>query len=66
MYAAYNIDNPAFYQLAFLTYAIAFTHFMSEWLVFGNMRFDKGLAVTVPLAVGSMLWMGLQWGFYVK
>lgn len=34
--------------------------------MFGNMRFDKGLAVTVPLAVGSMLWMGLQWGFYVK
>src|ERR1700733_6594495 len=31
IYAAYNIENPAFYQLAYLTYVVAFAHFMSEW-----------------------------------
>ncbi|KAF4635085.1 hypothetical protein G7Y89_g3011 [Cudoniella acicularis] len=36
LYAAYNIGNEAFYQLAFLTYAVAWAHFFSEWKEMGE------------------------------
>ncbi|KAG9749900.1 ergosterol 28, partial [Aureobasidium melanogenum] len=36
LYAAYNINSKPMYELAFWTYIVAFTHFMSEWLVFGS------------------------------
>ncbi|KAH6673643.1 hypothetical protein B0J14DRAFT_541237 [Halenospora varia] len=66
LYAAYNIDMPQFYQLAFLTYGVAWLHFMSEWLIFGTARWGRGLAGPICVATGSMVWMWLQWGFYVK
>jgi hypothetical protein len=66
LYAAYNVDNPVVYQLAYWTYAIAFGHFVSEWLIFGTARWSKGLAGPVIVATGTLIWMTLQWGFYVK
>lgn len=66
LYAAYYIDQPQIYQLAFCTYTIAFFHFMSEWQVFGTARWGKGLAGPVFVSTGSLLWMYLQWGYYVK
>ncbi|KAF2403500.1 Erg28-like protein [Trichodelitschia bisporula] len=66
IYAAYNIDNAAFYQLGFATYLLAAFHFYSEWLVFGTARWGRGLAGPAFAAAGGLLWMWLQWGYYVK
>ncbi|CAI9635940.1 erg28 protein [Alternaria burnsii] len=65
-YAAYNINNPSFYQLAIATYAVAWGHFMSEWFVFGTTRWGKPLAGPVMVATSSLIWMFMQWNFYVK
>ncbi|CAE7174208.1 hypothetical protein CFE70_005122 [Pyrenophora teres f. teres 0-1] len=65
-YAAYNINDPAFYQLAMWSYAVAWGHFMSEWWVFGTTRWGKPLAGPIIVANTSLMWMWLQWGFYVK
>jgi len=66
LYAAYNIDDPIVYQLGLWTYAIAWLHFVSEWFIFKTARWGAGLAGPVFVATGSLLWMSLQWGFYVK
>jgi hypothetical protein len=65
-YAAYNINDPAMYQLAMWSYAVAWVHFTSEWLVFGTTRWGKPLAGPVIVANSSLIWMFMQWGFYVK
>ncbi|KAH7412591.1 hypothetical protein BKA64DRAFT_740391 [Cadophora sp. MPI-SDFR-AT-0126] len=66
IYAAYNISNPQFYELAFLTYVVAWGHFMSEWWIFGTARIGEGLIFPVTIASGTLVWMWLQWGFYVQ
>jgi hypothetical protein len=66
LYAAYNISNPAFYQLAFLTYVVAAGHFMSEWWVYKTTHWGPGLAGPVLVASSSLVWMVMQWDFYVK
>ena len=65
LYAAYNIDNPAFYQLAYWTYLVAFGHFMSEWFIFGTCRWGKPLAGPVVVSTGTLVWMWWVWGDYV-
>lgn len=65
LYAAYNIHNPQIYQMAYLTYVVAFAHFMSEWFYFKTARWGAPLAGPVVIATGSLVWMALQWGFYV-
>ncbi|CAD0094648.1 unnamed protein product [Aureobasidium vineae] len=66
LYAAYNINTKPMYELAFWTYIVAFTHFMSEWLVFGSTRWGKGLAGPAIVATTSLIWMYTQWDYYVK
>ncbi|CZR62728.1 probable ERG28 Protein involved in synthesis of ergosterol [Phialocephala subalpina] len=66
LYAAYNISDANMYQMAFLTYVVAWLHFMSEWLVFGTARWGQGLAGPVFVANGTLVWMWVQWGFYVS
>ncbi|CAO2652901.1 Nn.00g023120.m01.CDS01 [Neocucurbitaria sp. VM-36] len=66
LYAAYNITNGAFYQLAMWTYVIAWGHFVSEWFVFKTTRWGKPLAGPLIVANTSLIWMFLQWGYYVK
>jgi hypothetical protein len=66
IYAAYNIDNAQIYQMAYWTYVVAFAHFMSEWFYFKTARWGVPLAGPVIVATGSLVWMGLQWSYYVK
>ncbi|KAF2847018.1 ergosterol biosynthesis protein-like protein [Plenodomus tracheiphilus IPT5] len=66
LYAAYNINDPAMYQLAMWTYGVAWAHFMSEWWVFGTTRWGKPLAGPVVVANLSLVWMWMQWGWYVR
>jgi Erg28 like protein len=63
--AAYHISNPQVYQLAFCSYAIAFAHFMSEWLMFRSTRWGRGLVGPVLVSTASLVWMYLQWDYYV-
>ncbi|EUC48667.1 hypothetical protein COCMIDRAFT_86938 [Bipolaris oryzae ATCC 44560] len=65
-YAAYNINDAAMYQLAMWSYAVAWGHFMSEWLVFKTARWGKPLVGPVVVANSSLIWMFMQWGYYVK
>ena len=65
LYAAYNISNPQIYQLAIGAYAIAWAHFMSEWMVFKTVAWGRGLAGPVLISTGSLVWMFSQWGYYV-
>ncbi|KAF1834038.1 Erg28 protein [Decorospora gaudefroyi] len=66
LYAAYNINDSAFYQLAMWTYGVAWVHFMSEWWVFGTTRMGAPLASPIIVSNLSLVWMTLQWSFYVK
>lgn len=66
LYAAYNIDDARIYELALWTYALAFFHFYSEWLVFGTARWGRGIAGPAFISVGTGIWMWTQWNFYVK
>ncbi|KAF3916595.1 hypothetical protein ABW20_dc0103336 [Dactylellina cionopaga] len=38
-YAAYNISNPAVYDICIGTFVFAGWHFFSEWLYFGTARY---------------------------
>jgi hypothetical protein len=66
LYAAYNISNPQIYQMAYWTYVIAFAHFMSEWWIFGTTKWGAPLAGPVIVASSSLIWMWLQWEYYVQ
>lgn len=66
LYAAYNISNPQLYQLAIWTYAIAWGHFFSEWLIFRTASWGRAIAGPAFISTGSLLWMFTQWGFYVQ
>ena len=65
LYAAYHVTNPQVYQLALCSYAIAWVHFMSEWLVFKTAKLGAGLMGPLIVATTSLAWMASQWGFYV-
>ncbi|CAD6446450.1 3549cedd-204f-4280-aecb-d0a7cea599e0 [Sclerotinia trifoliorum] len=64
--AAYHINNPQIYQLGYATFIVAWLHFMGEWLVFGTAKMGKGLAGPAAVSTATLIWMWMQWGFYVK
>jgi len=66
LYGAYYTSDPRVYELTFVTYAVAWVHFMLEWLVFRSARMGPGLASPALVSSTSMVWMWLQWGYYVK
>lgn len=66
LYTAYHINNPVVYEICLWTYAIAFAHFFSEWLVFGSARWGRGLASPVAVSTLTMAWMLSQWSYYVN
>ncbi|KAI0995558.1 hypothetical protein K3495_g12621 [Podosphaera aphanis] len=64
MYAAYNISEVAFYQLAFCTFLVAFGHFMSEWIIYRTTSWGPGLAGPIFVSTGTLAWMLVQWNYY--
>ncbi|KAI0303723.1 Erg28-like protein [Multifurca ochricompacta] len=66
LYAAYNIHNKAIYDMALLTYLFAFAHFSSEVLIFRSARISIPILTPVAVATTSLVWMILQYDFYVK
>ena len=65
MYAAYNIHDKNIYQLAIATFAIAWGHFVSEWLVFKTAQLKAPLIQPLLVATTSLAWTVLQYGYYV-
>jgi len=66
LYAAYHIGERAFYEMGLATYAIAWVHFMAEWFVFRTVKWGAPLAGPVVVSSGTIVWMWLQWGYYVQ
>lgn len=65
-YAAYHIHDKTMYDMALLTYLIAFSHFGSEWLIFRSAKVGPGLLSPVLVSSTSMIWMLKQYDFYIK
>ncbi|KAK5166865.1 ergosterol biosynthesis protein [Saxophila tyrrhenica] len=66
LYGAYNIHDKLVYELCIWTYLIAFAHFSSELFFFKSARVGRGIAAPMAVATGTLTWMLLQWGAYVK
>ncbi|PPQ67517.1 hypothetical protein CVT25_006058, partial [Psilocybe cyanescens] len=65
-YAAYNINNKIMYDMALLSYLIAFGHFSSELLIFRTARINPGVISPVIVSTTSLVWMFTQYDFYVR
>ncbi|KAL8923569.1 MAG: hypothetical protein Q9208_004516 [Pyrenodesmia sp. 3 TL-2023] len=65
LYAAYHINDKHLYFLALSTYLIVLATFAGELLVYGTLKFGKGLAPPLFVATTSVVWMITQWSFYV-
>jgi Erg28 like protein len=66
LFAAYYISDPQIYQIAFCSYAVAFAHFLSEWLIFKTTTWGAGLVGPIFVSSGTLVWMYMQWDFYVN
>ncbi|KAK8244552.1 ergosterol 28 [Phyllosticta capitalensis] len=66
LYASYHVHEAGWYQLALITNVVAMWHFGSEWLLFGSVKWNKGLAAPVTVSVLTTAWMLLQYSEYVK
>ncbi|KAF8420683.1 hypothetical protein EV426DRAFT_240553 [Tirmania nivea] len=64
-YTAYHMDNPECYALCQWSYALAFAHFLSEWLVFRTAVLNEGLVGPVLVSTVSVVWMWAVKGDYV-
>jgi len=66
LYAAYRVTDPAWYQLALCTYAIALGNILSEWLYFKSMAWGRGMISILTVAVPSFIYMLVSYPTYVK
>ncbi|GAM88252.1 hypothetical protein ANO11243_062850 [Dothideomycetidae sp. 11243] len=66
LYAAYNINDRAWYEVAMWVFGAAWAHFVSEWLVFRTAVWGKGLAGPAIISTTSLVWMFLQKDYYVR
>lgn len=66
LYAAYHIDEPAWYQVAFWTFLVAFGHFMSEMAVYKTATWRGPWLAPAIVATSSIIWMAMQHSHYVK
>ncbi|KAG1887278.1 Erg28 like protein-domain-containing protein [Suillus subluteus] len=64
-YAAYNINNKTIYDMALLTYLIAFGHFTSEICFFRTAKINLPVLSPVIVSTASLIWMLRQYDFYV-
>ncbi|KAK9452594.1 hypothetical protein V1511DRAFT_507330 [Dipodascopsis uninucleata] len=65
LYGAYNINDASVFNLTYLTFIVAFTHFSSEWLIFKTVKLGKGLAGPLIVSTTSLIWMASQRKFYL-
>lgn len=63
-YAAYNINNPAVYDLALWTFGIALVHFVGE-LVKGSARLRGRFVSPLLVASSTLTWMFWERAWYL-
>ncbi|PYI13380.1 ergosterol 28 [Aspergillus violaceofuscus CBS 115571] len=63
-YAAYNINNPAVYDLALWTFGIALVHFVGE-LVQGSARLRGRFVSPLLVASSTLTWMFWERSWYL-
>ncbi|GAA5880493.1 hypothetical protein JCM16303_005405 [Sporobolomyces ruberrimus] len=56
LYASYNISNKPLFDLALISYGIAWFHFVSEFLFFGTAG-TKGAISPFIVSTTSLIWM---------
>lgn len=66
VYAAYHIQNKVIYDMALMTYLIAFAHFSSEIFIFRTAKIGPPVLSPCIVATTSLVWMISQYDFYVK
>ena len=66
LYVAYNIASRPMYHLGIMTYVVAWAHFVSELAVFRTQRLGKPQLLPLGFATMGILWMVMQYGFYVE
>ncbi|KAL5486091.1 ERG28 [Sanghuangporus weigelae] len=65
-YAAYNITDKAVYDITLFTYLLAFGHFSSEVFIYRTAKFFSPVLSTFVVASTSLVWMVLQYDYYVQ
>ncbi|PAV16191.1 Erg28 [Pyrrhoderma noxium] len=65
-YAAYHINDKIVYDMALFTYLIAFGHFSSELLITRTAKLFPGAISPVIVSTTSLIWMLLQYDYYVN
>ncbi|EIM91409.1 Erg28-like protein [Stereum hirsutum FP-91666 SS1] len=65
-YSAYHIDEKPIYDMAMITYLVAFAHFSSEIFIFRTAKLTGPVMSTILVSTVSMTWMITQYDFYVK
>ncbi|KAJ8072701.1 ergosterol biosynthesis protein [Marasmius tenuissimus] len=65
-YAAYNLHIKPIYDIAFLTYFLAFFHFVSETMIFRSVKFSGPMIFPFLISTGTLVCMFVQRDFYVK
>jgi len=66
IYCAYHINEKTIYDVAIWSYVAALAHFASEWLLFRSANLSAGLLAPLIVAPVSLIWMVMQYEFYVK
>ncbi len=66
IYASYQLENHALYQLAIWTHVVAALSFTSETLYYKTIRFSGPQAFPFAAAYSGLIWMSLQYGHYVQ
>lgn len=65
-YGAYYLNFAPIYDITMASFVVAGLHFSLEWLVYGTVKFDKGLAGPGITASLSIFWMALQRDYYLS
>ncbi|EKM58206.1 uncharacterized protein PHACADRAFT_207040 [Phanerochaete carnosa HHB-10118-sp] len=65
-YAAYNIHDKTIYDMALLSFLIAFGHFASEVLVYRTAKLPGPVFSPVVVSSLSLFWMIRHYEHYVK
>lgn len=64
LYGALYTSNEQVYQLCFISYIVALSHFGSELVAFKSCKLDKGIVGPFVVATTSLVWMYKQKEYY--
>ena len=66
LFAAYHINEPAWYQLQALTNVVGLVHFSLEAFVYKTTRPSGPWLAPVTVALIGLAWSVAQYGYYVR